>query len=99
MAFRRLQQLLAVSFLLLFLQAIFPAAILSFETTATKAPSSGQNADPLSEEEDEHGDAELKFFCEGQYLPLAIAQVAVAAGHEPIPDSHILEIPTPPPLT
>ncbi len=84
--------------LLLFLQAVFPSAIFCAETGLTKNQSSSQNADPLAEEEDEHSDVNLKFFCAEQDFALDIAHYSLPAGSDVIPAGHILEIPTPPPL-
>lgn len=83
--------------LLLFLQAVFPSAIFSADTGVTKGQNS-QNTAPLAEEEDEHSDVNLKFFCEEQDFALDIAHYTLPVGSDLMPDGHILEIPTPPPL-
>ncbi|MFO1472878.1 MAG: hypothetical protein U1F27_17810 [Turneriella sp.] len=57
-----------------------------------------QSAGPLAEEEDEHSDVNLKFFCEEQDFALSLAQYSLSLGSNLMPDGHIPEIPTPPPL-
>jgi hypothetical protein len=96
--FSRLQQILALFSLLLFLQAVLPTIAFSSDSAATQTPSAGQNANPLAEEEDEHPDLKLKFLCEEQNLVPALARFTLPSGSEVIPPGHILEIPTPPPL-
>lgn len=95
--FNRFQRFFAVFSLLLFLQAVFPNAVFSADTGVTKSQN-GQGASPLAEEEDEHSDVNLKFFCEEQDFSLAMAQYSLPLGSDLMPDGHIPEIPTPPPL-
>lgn len=82
--------------LLLFLQAVFPGAVFSSDL-GFKSQNS-QSTNPLAEEEDEHSDVNLKFFCEEQDFALDIAHYSLPVGSDVIPPGYILEIPTPPPL-
>lgn len=92
--FSSFQRCFAVFSLLLFLQAVSPSAVFSTDTGVTKS----QNANPLAEEEDENSDINLKFFCEEQDFSLYVAHYSLPSGSDLMPDGHIPEIPTPPPL-
>gem|GEM_PF-4027377 len=92
----QIQRIFAFFLLLLFLQAVLPNAVFSADTGVKSQASQGAN--PLAEEEDEHGDENLKFLCVWQDFELTIAHFPVTAGSHLMPPGHIFEIPTPPPL-